>query len=78
MSATASSSTPILGRSAPTRRGRWPSRRSGSASTRNYAITIEGHADERGTREYNLALGARRAAATSDFLVCARRRRPSA
>ncbi len=28
-----------------------------------YAITIEGHADERGTREYNIALGARRAAA---------------
>ncbi len=35
----------------------------------NYAIQIEGHADERGTREYNLALGARRAAATRDFLV---------
>src|SRR5690606_26687446 len=35
----------------------------------SYAITIEGHADERGTREYNLALGARRAAATRDFLV---------
>ena len=35
----------------------------------NYAITIEGHADERGTREYNLALGARRAAATRDFLA---------
>ncbi len=34
-----------------------------------YGITIEGHADERGTREYNLALGARRAAATRDFLV---------
>ncbi len=34
-----------------------------------YAILIEGHADERGTREYNLALGARRAAATRDFLV---------
>lgn len=34
-----------------------------------YTITIEGHADERGTREYNLALGARRAAATRDFLV---------
>jgi peptidoglycan-associated lipoprotein len=34
-----------------------------------YAITIEGHADERGTREYNLALGARRAAATRDFLI---------
>ncbi len=34
-----------------------------------YQITIEGHADERGTREYNLGLGARRAAATRDFLV---------
>ena len=34
----------------------------------NYAIVIEGHADERGTREYNLALGARRAAATRDYL----------
>ena len=30
-------------------------------------ITVEGHADERGTREYNLALGARRAAATRDY-----------
>jgi peptidoglycan-associated lipoprotein len=36
---------------------------------RNYGITVEGHADERGTREYNLALGARRAAAARDFLV---------
>ncbi len=36
----------------------------------NYSpITIEGHADERGTREYNLALGARRAAAARDFLI---------
>ncbi len=35
----------------------------------NYAITIEGHADERGTREYNLALGARRAATTRDYLI---------
>lgn len=35
----------------------------------NYAITIEGHADERGTREYNIALGARRAAATRDYLA---------
>ena len=34
-----------------------------------YPITIEGHADERGTREYNLALGARRAAATKDYLA---------
>lgn len=36
---------------------------------RQYAIVVEGHADERGTREYNLALGARRAAATRDFLA---------
>ena len=35
----------------------------------NYAITVEGHADERGTREYNLALGARRAAVTRDYLA---------
>ena len=34
----------------------------------NYAITVEGHADERGTREYNLALGARRAASTKEYL----------
>jgi peptidoglycan-associated lipoprotein len=32
-------------------------------------LTIEGHADERGTREYNLALGARRAQAVRDYLV---------
>jgi len=34
-----------------------------------YAITIEGHADERGTREYNIALGARRAAVVRDYLT---------
>ena len=34
-----------------------------------YAITIEGHADERGTREYNIALGARRAQAVRDYLA---------
>jgi peptidoglycan-associated lipoprotein len=32
-------------------------------------VVIGGHADERGTREYNLALGERRAAATRDYLV---------
>ena len=32
-------------------------------------LTSEGHADERGTREYNLALGARRAQAVRDYLV---------
>jgi peptidoglycan-associated lipoprotein len=35
----------------------------------NLKITIEGHADERGTREYNLALGERRAIAVKDYLV---------
>ena len=34
-----------------------------------YAAIIEGHADEQGTREYNLALGARRAAAVQNFLI---------
>jgi peptidoglycan-associated lipoprotein len=33
------------------------------------AFTVEGNADERGTREYNLALGARRAQAVRDYLV---------
>ena len=32
-------------------------------------VTIEGHADERGTREYNLALGERRANAAKDYLM---------
>jgi peptidoglycan-associated lipoprotein len=34
-----------------------------------YNFTIEGHADERGTREYNIALGARRAQTVRDYLV---------
>jgi peptidoglycan-associated lipoprotein len=34
-----------------------------------YSFTIEGHADERGTREYNFALGARRAQTVHDYLV---------
>ena len=33
------------------------------------SVTIEGHADEQGTREYNLALGARRATAVRNYLV---------
>ena len=32
-------------------------------------VSVEGHADERGTREYNLALGARRANAVKEYLV---------
>lgn len=38
-------------------------------SNPSYAIIMEGHADEKGTREYNLALGARRAASAQDFLI---------
>jgi peptidoglycan-associated lipoprotein len=34
-----------------------------------YTVTIEGHADERGTREYNIALGARRAQTVRDYLA---------
>jgi peptidoglycan-associated lipoprotein len=34
-----------------------------------YNFTVEGHADERGTREYNIALGARRAQAVHDYLA---------
>ena len=34
-----------------------------------YTFTIEGHADERGTREYNFALGARRAETTKNYLI---------
>jgi peptidoglycan-associated lipoprotein len=34
-----------------------------------YSFTIEGHADERGTREYNFALGARRAEAAKNYLI---------
>lgn len=35
----------------------------------DYSATIEGHADEQGTREYNLALGARRANAAREYLI---------
>ena len=39
------------------------------ASYPNLRVTIEGHADERGTRDYNLALGERRANAAKNYLV---------
>jgi len=35
----------------------------------DYLAVVEGHADEQGTREYNIALGARRASAVRDYLV---------
>ena len=67
-SATASSSTPIRPNSRRPPRRRSTSRRHGSA-IQHYAFTIEGHADERGTREYNFALGARRAETCKDYLI---------
>lgn len=39
------------------------------ASNPAYGAVIEGHADEQGTREYNLGLGARRASAVQNFLI---------
>ena len=39
------------------------------ASNPSARVTLEGHCDERGTREYNLALGARRANSVKDYLV---------
>ena len=35
----------------------------------NYRVMVEGHADERGTREYNIALGARRGSVVVNYLV---------
>jgi peptidoglycan-associated lipoprotein len=37
----------------------------------NYSMTVEGHADERGTREYNLALGEKRANSVAEYLKAA-------
>jgi peptidoglycan-associated lipoprotein len=34
-----------------------------------YSFTVEGHADERGTREYNIALGAKRAQSVREYLI---------
>lgn len=39
------------------------------AANPSYAIIIEGHADEQGTREYNIALGARRADSVRNYLI---------
>ena len=38
-------------------------------ANRSVTVTVAGHADERGTREYNLALGERRANSVKDYLV---------
>lgn len=60
---TDSSSINSEGQAILDRQAQWLSRYS------NFNFTIEGHADERGTREYNLALGARRATAAKRYLV---------
>ena len=39
------------------------------AQYNRYTFTIEGHADERGTREYNIALGARRSQTVREYLI---------
>lgn len=39
------------------------------SSNPDYVVTIQGHADEQGTREYNLALGARRANSAREYLI---------
>jgi len=41
----------------------------GQRANTDYQAIIEGHADEQGTREYNLALGARRSNAAKEYLV---------
>lgn len=60
---TDSSSITGEGRSILDRQAQWLSKYG------NYSFTVEGHADERGTREYNLALGARRATAAKRYLA---------
>ena len=51
-----------------TRATSWRATPTCSRAQRQFMVTIEGHADERGTNEYNLALGERRANAVSDYL----------
>ena len=54
----------------PTRRATsWVGRQSGLSNIGSIAVTIAGHADERGTREYNLALGERRAISVRNYLI---------
>jgi len=53
----------VIARGTLDRQAQWLNRYSSTS------FIIEGHADERGTREYNIALGARRAAAVHDYLV---------
>ena len=47
----------------------WPRSINEIKQNSDITIVLEGHADERGTREYNLALGERRANAAKDYLM---------
>ncbi len=60
---TASSVVTSVGQETLNKQAAWLSKYS------NYNIIVEGHADERGTREYNIALSARRAAAAVNYLI---------
>ena len=53
----------------PTARGTLDKQAQWLQQYNRYSFTIEGHADERGTREYNIALGARRAQTVREYLV---------
>jgi peptidoglycan-associated lipoprotein len=68
MSVTGFSSTPILRSSRADAAATLDRQAQWLNQYPTYQITMEGHADERGTREYNLALGARRAAAARQYL----------
>ena len=69
MSATASSSSPIRPTLTPQSRATLDKQAQWLQQYSQYTFTIEGHADERGTREYNIALGARRAQTVREYLA---------
>ena len=69
MSATACSSTPIPSDLSDQARATLDKQAQWLNNYNRYSFTIEGHADERGTREYNIALGARRAETVREYLI---------
>ena len=70
MSATACSSKPTSSELTPQSRATLDKQAQWLNNYAQYSqFTVEGHADERGTREYNIALGARRAQTVRDYLI---------
>ncbi len=69
MSATACSSSSIEATSRPKAQATLRKQADWLKRYQNVTVTVEGHCDDRGTREYNLALGNRRAAAVKRMLV---------